>query len=142
MNEERTFDHRPDPELGGALRRALDSPRDDQAAFVARVMARYDDALAAATVPTWEVLAGWARRGIAVALLAAVVGGFVLGRALQTPEPESFDAAMAPTSTVSRPLRSQERPVIRVFAAPAANSAASVQPTETANAVGTARGRA
>ncbi len=98
MNEERTFDHRPDPELGGVLRRALDSPRDDQAAFVARVMARYDDALAAATVPTWEVLAGWARRGIAVALLAAVVGGFVLGRALQTPEPESFDAAMAPTS--------------------------------------------
>jgi hypothetical protein len=101
MNDEKMFDHRPDPELGGALRRALDPPRNDQAAFVARVMARYDGALAAATVPTWEVLAGWARRGIAAALVAAVVGGVLLGRALQSPEPETFDttmAAMAPTS--------------------------------------------
>ena len=98
MNEEQMFDHRPDPELGAALRRALDPPRHDQGAFVARVMARYDAALAAATVPTWEVLAAWARRGIAAALVAAVVGGFLLGRALQTPEPETFDAAMAPTS--------------------------------------------
>lgn len=98
MNEERMFDHRPDPELGAALRRALDAPRNDQTAFVAGVMARYDDALTSATVPTWEVLAGWARRGIAAALVAAVAGGFLLGRALQTPEPESFDAAMAPTS--------------------------------------------
>src|SRR5258705_505152 len=61
MTDEKTFDHRPDPELGSALRRALDPPRDDQAAFVARVMARYDGALAAATVPTWEVLAAWSR---------------------------------------------------------------------------------
>jgi len=98
MNDEKMFDHRPDPELGAALRRALDAPRNDQSAFVARVMARYDQALTAATVPTWEVLAGWARRGIAAALVAAVVGGFLLGRALQTPEPETFDAAMAPTS--------------------------------------------
>ncbi|HMJ59138.1 MAG TPA: hypothetical protein VK467_08370 [Gemmatimonadales bacterium] len=98
MNDEKMFDHRPDPELGGALRRALDPPRNDQAGFVARVMARYDGALAAATVPTWEVLAGWARRGIAAALVAAVAGGFLLGRALQSPEPETFDAAMAPTS--------------------------------------------
>jgi len=101
MNDEKMFDHRPDPELGGALRGALDPPRNDQAAFVSRVMACYDGALAAATVPTWEVLAGWARRGIAAALVAAVAGGFLLGRALQSPEPETFDAtiaAMAPTS--------------------------------------------
>ena len=98
MNDEKTFDHRPDPELGAALRRALDPPRGDQVAFVARVMARYDQALATSTVPTLEVLAAWARRGIAAALVAAVAGGFLLGRALQTPEPESFDAAMAPTS--------------------------------------------
>jgi len=98
MNDEKTFDHRPDPELGGALRRALDPPRGDQAAFVARVMARYDQTLTASTVPTLEVLAAWARRGIAAALVAAVAGGFLLGRALQTSEPESFDAAMAPTS--------------------------------------------
>jgi len=93
------FDHRPDPELGAALRRALDPPRDDQAAFVARVMARYDGALAAATVPTWEVLAAWSRRGIALAAAAAVVVGFLLGRALRTREPlETFDTAMAPAS--------------------------------------------
>ncbi len=101
MNDEKTFDHRPDPELGAALRRALDPPRDDRAAFVARVMARYDGALADATVPTWEVLAAWSRRGIALAAAAAVLVGFLLGRALQTPEPETFDtamAAMAPTS--------------------------------------------
>jgi hypothetical protein len=98
MTDERMFDHRPDPELGAALRRALDPPRDDQAAFVARVMARYDGALAAATVPTWEVLAAWWRRGIAVAA-AAVLAGFLLGRALQTPEaPETIDAAMVPSS--------------------------------------------
>ena len=98
MNDEKTFDHRPDPELGAALRRALDPPRDDQAAFIAGVMARYDGALAAATVPTWEVLAAWSRRGIALAAAAAVLIGFLVGRALQTPEPETFDTAMAPTS--------------------------------------------
>ena len=99
MNDERMFDHRPDPELGAALRRALDPARDDHAAFVARVMARYDGALAAATVPTWQVLAAWSRRGIAAAAAAAVLAGFLLGRALQAPEaPETIDAAMAPTS--------------------------------------------
>ena len=99
MNDEKTFDHRPDAELGAALRRALDPPRGDQAAFVARVMAGYDGALAAATVPTWEVLAQWSRRGIAVAAGAAVLVGFLLGRALQTREsPATFDTAMAPTS--------------------------------------------
>lgn len=99
MNDERMFDHRPDPELGAALRRALDPSRDDHAAFVARVMARYDGALAAATVPTWEVLAAWARRGIAAAVAAAVLAGFLVARSLQTPElPETFDAAMAPAS--------------------------------------------
>lgn len=98
MNDEKTFDHRPDPELGAALRRALDPPRDDPAAFVAGVMARYDEALAAATVPTWEVLAAWSRRGIALAAAAAVLIGFLVGRALQAPEPETFDTAMAPTS--------------------------------------------
>jgi hypothetical protein len=99
MNDEKTFDHRPDPELGAALRRALDPPRGDQAGFVTGVMARYDGALAAASVPTWQVLAQWSRRGIALAAAAAVVVGFLLGRALQTREPvETFDTAMAPAS--------------------------------------------
>lgn len=99
MNDEKTFDHRPDAELGAALRRALDPPRGDHAAFVAGVMARYDEALTAATVPTFEVLAAWSRRGLAAAAVAAVLMGFLLGRSLQTAEPpETFDTAMAPTS--------------------------------------------
>jgi len=99
MNDEKTFDHRPDPELGAALRRALDPPRDDQAAFVGRVMARYDGALAAATVPTWEVLAAWSRRGLAAAAVAAVLMGFLFGRSLQKGEPpDTFGTAMASTS--------------------------------------------
>jgi hypothetical protein len=99
MNDEKTFDHRPDPELGAALRRALDPPRDDQAAFVARVMARYDEALTAGTVPTWEVLAAWSRRGLAAAAAAAVLIGFLVGRSLQMSDPpETFDTAMASSS--------------------------------------------
>ena len=102
MNDERTFDHRPDPELGAALRRALDPPRGDQAAFVARVMAGYDGALAAATVPTWEVLAAWSRRGIVLAAAAALIGGVLLGRALQTPEPQAtLDAALTPIALIN-----------------------------------------
>jgi hypothetical protein len=102
MNDERMFDHRPDPELGAALRRALDPPRDDQAAFVARVMARYDGALAAATVPTWEVLAAWSRRGIAAAAAAAVLAGFLVARAVQAPEPpEVLDAALTPVAFIN-----------------------------------------
>ena len=95
------FDHRPDPELGHALRAELDPPG-DQAAFVARVMAGYDAALERATVPTWEVLASWSRRGIAAALAAAVVAGFLLGRTVFQPSnaddmPATMDAAMAPS---------------------------------------------
>jgi hypothetical protein len=101
MSDERMFDHRPDPELGAALRRALDPPHGDEAAFVARVMVRYDGALAAATVPTWEVLAAWSRRGIALAT-AAAIAGFLLGRALQTSEPPAtLDAALTPVALIN-----------------------------------------
>lgn len=81
------FDHRPDPGLGDALRAALESG--DQAAFVARVMAGLD----AARAPSWEILAGWARRGLAAAAVAALVAGFVLGRSLGAPA--SLDEAFA-----------------------------------------------
>jgi hypothetical protein len=97
MKDLQPFDHRPDPELGAALRAALD-PQGDQAAFVARVMARYDSALDRASVPapTLEVLASWFRPGM-VAAAAALVLGFVFGRAMLQPAPvaESIDAAMA-----------------------------------------------
>ena len=97
MKELPSFDHRPDPELGAALRAALD-PKTDHAAFVARVMAGYDEALERATVPTFEVLASWFRPGIAAAA-AALLAGLLVGRAVFAPAPttETIDAAMAPS---------------------------------------------
>ena len=93
MKDSQAFDHRPDPELGAALRGALD-PNDDQKAFVARVMAQYERALDRATVPTIDVLASWFRPGIAAAA-AALIAGFLLGRTVLAPAPASIDAAMA-----------------------------------------------
>ena len=94
MKELQPFDHRPDPEMGAALRAALE-PKDDQTAFVARVMAQYERAWDRASVPTLDVLASWFRPGIAAAL-AALVAGFLFGRTVLTPAPASIDAAMAP----------------------------------------------
>ncbi|OLC07954.1 MAG: hypothetical protein AUH41_09305 [Gemmatimonadetes bacterium 13_1_40CM_66_11] len=83
-----------DLELRAALKAALEPPG-DQAAFVARVMAQYDQALERATIPTLDVLASWFRPGIAAAA-AALIAGFLLGRTVLTPAPASIDAAMAP----------------------------------------------
>jgi hypothetical protein len=94
MKDSQSFDHRPDPELGAALRAALE-PRDAQVAFVARVMAQYTQALDRATIPTLDVLASWFRPGIAAAA-AALIAGFLFGRIVLTPVPASIDAAMAP----------------------------------------------
>lgn len=95
MRDSQPFDHRPDPELGAALRAALDA-KGDQSAFVARVMSQYDQALNRASIPTLDILASWFRPGIAAAT-AALVLGFVFGRALWQPAPtESIDAALAP----------------------------------------------
>ena len=98
MKNEPSFDHRPDPELGAALRAALE-PHDDQSAFVARVMAQYQDALDRSTIPALDVLAAWSRRGIALAA-AALIAGFLLGRSVLMPAPQpapaSIEAAMAP----------------------------------------------
>ncbi len=95
MRESQPFDHRPDPELGAALKAALE-PKGDQSAFVARVMAQYDHALDRASIPTLDVLASWFRPGMVAA--AALVLGFLLGRAVlqSSPSTESLDAAMAP----------------------------------------------
>jgi hypothetical protein len=99
MSEQPSFDHRPDPELGDALRAALE-PRggDAHSAFVARVMAQYDNALDRSSVAMFDVLASWFRPGL-LAAAAALVAGILFGRmVLQTPTPEtnSIDAAMAP----------------------------------------------
>ena len=67
------FDHRPDPVLGAALREALAGA--NHSSFVARVTA-------ALAVPPhelhWDVLASWARRGIAAACVAAIGIGLIM----------------------------------------------------------------
>jgi hypothetical protein len=68
------FDHRPDPVLGSALRAAL-APG-DRAAFVARVRA----AMERRPDPLMDVLARWARLGIAAALLVALGAGVLVAR--------------------------------------------------------------
>lgn len=93
MKDSPSFDHRPDPELGAALRAALEASG-DQSAFVARVMAQYESALERETIPTLDVLASWFRPGIAAAVAALFVG-FLFGRAVLAPAPASIDAAMA-----------------------------------------------
>ncbi|HEX9216241.1 MAG TPA: hypothetical protein VF864_04615 [Gemmatimonadales bacterium] len=92
--KEMPSEFQPDLELADALRSALE-PKGDHAAFVARVMAQYDQALDRTTVPTLDVLASWFRPGIAAAV-AALIGGFLLGRTILTPAPASFDTALAP----------------------------------------------
>ena len=94
MNESPSFDHRPDPELGAALRAALE-PKDNHAAFVARVMAQYDTALERSSVAMFDVLASWFRPGM-VAAAAALVVGFLFGRTVLNDRTESIDAALAP----------------------------------------------
>ena len=82
------FDHRPDPIVGSALRRALTTT--DDAVFVARVLAAAARPLVRSPV---DVLAGWARPGIVAAALAALAAGFAVGRGIATPG-ESLDEAM------------------------------------------------
>jgi anti-sigma-K factor RskA len=96
ISEPTPFDHRPDPVLGSALRRAL-SP-DEQAAFVARVMAALDSARAA----HWDVLASWARAGIAAAAIAVLLGGLLVGRTRLTPA--SIDDVLTLAAGPSAPV--------------------------------------
>jgi hypothetical protein len=81
------FDHRPDPTLGAALREALSA--DDDATFVARVLARAGRPQAAAA--HWDVLASWARVGITAAAVAALAAGLLVGRVRSAPSPSVDD---------------------------------------------------
>ncbi|MGH7645692.1 MAG: hypothetical protein ACREMR_08910 [Gemmatimonadales bacterium] len=80
------FDHERDAVLGEALRQILDAG--DASAFVGRVMSR-------AGAARWDVLAGWARPGIAAALAAAMAAGFLVGRIV--PRPPSLEEALVPS---------------------------------------------
>jgi hypothetical protein len=99
MNSE--FEHRPDVELGAALREALTPP--DDPAFVLRVVA------AAGSLPPawWEVLRAWARPGLAAALVLTALAGFWLGRA----------TAPAPVAAEEEPVPEGEH-VAGLFASP------------------------
>lgn len=77
MTKQLPFDHEPDARLGAALRRALEPAGHD--AFVARVLA----GMPAARAGSWDILAGWAGRGIAAAALVALGAGYAVGRAMQ-----------------------------------------------------------
>lgn len=71
MNSNSPFDPGPDRELGDLLREAL-TPA-GHADFVSRVMGRLP-----AAGSYWDVLAGWARPGIAAAILLATALGYWL----------------------------------------------------------------
>jgi hypothetical protein len=89
MTESKTpFDHRPDPILGSALREALAPGASVD--FVARVIAAAQGRRTRHSVEHY--LARWARRGIAVAAVAALFAGFFIGRTPQTMEQTVADA--------------------------------------------------
>jgi hypothetical protein len=71
MTQSHEFNAGRDHELGDLLRAHLSSP--DSAAFAARVLDRLP--LAGGST-AWEILAGWARPGLAAALLLATLTGF------------------------------------------------------------------
>src|SRR5207245_6170306 len=73
----RPFEHRPDPVLGAALRRALEP--EGEAAFLARLLARVDEVRLAATGDA--VLARWARVGVVAAAVVGLAAGYFVGRA-------------------------------------------------------------
>ncbi|UCD24124.1 MAG: hypothetical protein JSW51_14030 [Gemmatimonadota bacterium] len=68
------FDHRPDRELGKALRSVLTGA--DEEAFVQRVMTRVAEMHAGgyAGLAWWEVLDTWARPGLVAAALGLIAG--------------------------------------------------------------------
>ena len=72
LSEQEAFAGRPDPRLGGLLRAYLDRDGGHEE-FAARIIGRLGDATS-----SWDVLARWARPGIAAAVLAAALAGYWL----------------------------------------------------------------
>jgi len=75
-HEPHPFDQAPDPEIRALLLRQLDGPAPER--FVRQVIAGLPDRPAA---NSWEILARWARPGLAAAAITAVA----LGAWLATP---------------------------------------------------------
>jgi hypothetical protein len=74
------FDHRPDTELGAALRELLNAPHDE--AFVTRVLAARD-AMLGSEAGWWSVLTQWAKPGLAAAAGLMLAAALWLGRGQQ-----------------------------------------------------------
>lgn len=75
------FDHRPDPELGAALRDALTASDDE--AFTARVLAAAEGVYGQG-LPVqewWDVVTAWARPGMAAALTLVAAATFWIATA-------------------------------------------------------------
>jgi hypothetical protein len=78
MSNPSPFDHRPDEELGAALRRALDAGH--EAEFVNGLLAAANTTYGMGLPGQWwTVLTGWARPGIVAAMLLIAVVAFSLG---------------------------------------------------------------
>lgn len=89
MNSNSPFDAGPDRELGDLLRQAL-TPA-GQVEFVSRVLARLPESRT-----LWDVLAGWARPGIAAAiLLAAALGWWLVPRVANSVAPSAAEVLAA-----------------------------------------------
>ena len=108
MNE---FDHRPDPLLGEILREALTAP--DDAAFVRRVMGQVPQTMVHES--WWEVLGGWARPGIAAAVVVIAAATMWLSGhpALEQGSPEET-VAVAETLSAGTLLASEALPEFQV----------------------------
>ena len=96
------FDHRPDMELGAALRQALDAGREPE--FVAGVLLAADT-LYGTGLPGqwWTVLTRWARPGVVAAMLLIAVVAFSLGVQIGRSSVQS----VAATPAVADPLRQE-----------------------------------
>ncbi|HXW96703.1 MAG TPA: hypothetical protein VEI47_03895 [Gemmatimonadales bacterium] len=97
MTHGEPFDSQPDPVLGELLRRHL-APQSTDAAFADRVLARLPQ-----RGSLWEVLARWARPGIAAAALIGALLGYWL--VLHAPGPETAEPGGELAAT-GRPLNS------------------------------------
>jgi len=97
------FDHRPDPELGALLREVLDQGGDD--AFLDRVMAAVGR-VEAGVPAAWQVLGGWARHGVAAALvgLAAATIWWASASTRNEAEPSLEEVFLASAETVAPPF--------------------------------------
>jgi len=104
MTSSSPFDHRPDAEIGSALRELLSSSDDQQLAT--RIMAAAAALLGQAGTQRWtDVLFAWARPGVAAAMVLAAAATLWMSAASRQPERDlGIDEALQPGSEVAPPV--------------------------------------